>query len=218
MKNAFPSLSIYYLAGILSLIIALSCNEKKNSQYDEEIRSYREDYLKSFLTEERSPLNREDLKFLSFFQADSTFRVMADYVKLDNETPFDIPTSSGKTKPYRKYATLNFSLKDTIYSLYVYESMKLLESEEYRDYLFLPFTDLTNGTETYGGGRYLDLNKKDFESPYVLIDFNKAYNPWCAYSDGYNCPIPPQDNDLSVAILAGEMKYTGAYKHQPNEH
>ncbi len=79
-------------------------------------------------------------------------------------------------------------------------------------HLFLPFTDLTNGDQTYGGGRYIDLSRADVEKKEVWIDFNHAYNPWCAYSDGYNCPVPPRENALPVAILAGEMMYSGPHK------
>jgi uncharacterized protein (DUF1684 family) len=79
---------------------------------------------------------------------------------------------------------------------------------EYKDHLFLPFTDLTSGEETYTAGRYIDLSFEDIIDNKVVIDFNKAYNPYCAYVSGkYNCPIPPRENTLSVAILAGEKNY-----------
>ncbi len=77
----------------------------------------------------------------------------------------------------------------------------------YKNYLFLPFTDLTSGEESYGGGRYIDLETTDIFNNKVIIDFNKAYNPYCAYASGYNCPIPPRENDLPVAVKAGEMNF-----------
>ena len=81
-------------------------------------------------------------------------------------------------------------------------------SPSYKDYLFLPFTDATTGNETYDAGRYIDLKIEDTRTPEVILDFNKAYNPYCAYvSDIYNCPIPPKENRLPVAIRAGEMKF-----------
>ena len=76
---------------------------------------------------------------------------------------------------------------------------------EYEDYLFIPFNDLTNGNETYDGGRYLDL-KTTSEST-IVIDFNKAYNPYCAYNDKYSCPIPPRENDLPIEIKAGILTF-----------
>ncbi len=77
----------------------------------------------------------------------------------------------------------------------------------YKDHLFLPFTDLTSGEESYGGGRYIDLETTGIINNRLVIDFNKAYNPYCTYSDGYNCPIPPRENDLPVAIRAGEKAF-----------
>ena len=72
---------------------------------------------------------------------------------------------------------------------------------EYEDYLFLPFTDKTNGDSSYGGGRYLDLKLPEGDS--IIIDFNQAYNPYCAYNDKYSCPVPPKSNNLDIEVLAG---------------
>lgn len=83
-----------------------------------------------------------------------------------------------------------------------------MSTEKYADHLFIPFTDMTSGEESYENGRYIDLSIADVESGHFTIDFNKAYNPYCAYvSDLYNCPIPPKENHLSIKIKAGEMKY-----------
>jgi uncharacterized protein (DUF1684 family) len=84
---------------------------------------------------------------------------------------------------------------------------------EYKDYLFLPFTDDTNGTDTYAGGRYIDLTVKDFIGSSVVIDFNKAYNPYCAFSGGYSCPKPPDENHLQIPVQAGEKLFAGEKKH-----
>lgn len=202
---------------LLTLLFLLSCTNQQLSPYEHEIREYRRDYLQSFLNEERSPLEKRDLKNLSFYQADSNFLITANYTLLNDEFPTDFPTSSGKNKSYRKFALLEFEVSDKSEELYVYESMQLADKEEYKDYLFLPFTDLTSGEQTYGGGRYLDLSRQDFKNGKVLIDFNKCYNPWCAYSIGYSCPVPPKENDLEVAITAGEMNYSGTYKSQLDE-
>lgn len=92
--------------------------------------------------------------------------------------------------------------------------MALAMNPAYKDLLFLPFTDQTNNKETYGGGRYIDLNVNDIRNNHLEIDFNKAYNPYCAYSDGYRCPIPPEENDLPISIIVGEKLYTGEKKHK----
>ena len=88
---------------------------------------------------------------------------------------------------------------------------------EYQDYLFLPFKDLSNGNQTYGGGRYLDFRQGDIHEKagesWLILDFNKCYNPYCAFSDGYNCPVPPQENHLPMAVDAGERQFKGEKKH-----
>jgi uncharacterized protein (DUF1684 family) len=108
---------------------------------------------------------------------------------------------------YRKYGLLTFKIHDTLLRLNVYQSQSLMTSKDYSDYLFVPFTDNTSGNETYGGGRYLDYKMQEIHGNKLLIDFNKAYNPYCAYTIGYNCPIPPAENDLQIAITAGEKAY-----------
>jgi hypothetical protein len=77
----------------------------------------------------------------------------------------------------------------------------LTKKEGYEDFLFLPFNDYTNGNETYGGGRYLDLRIPDGST--IILDFNKAYNPYCAYTDRYSCPVPPKENSITTYIYAG---------------
>ena len=87
-----------------------------------------------------------------------------------------------------------------------------MTNAQYKDYLFLPFTDLTSGKETYASGRYLDLKTDEIKNGKVTLDFNKAYNPYCAYVSGvYNCPIPPKENTLGVEVKAGEKLFTGSH-------
>lgn len=91
--------------------------------------------------------------------------------------------------------------------LEVYQSPALMQKEELKDYLFIPFNDLTNYETTYAGGRYLDISRKDIKNNQVVIDFNKCYNPYCAYASGYSCPIPPAANKLNAKIEAGEKMF-----------
>ncbi len=91
--------------------------------------------------------------------------------------------------------------------LYIYQSEALMQQEKYKYYLFVPFGDVTSGFTSYGGGRYMDFTFQDIKNNKLSIDFNKAYNPYCAYTAGYNCPIPPKENLLTVAIDAGEKSY-----------
>src|SRR5690606_11385211 len=117
-------------------------------------------------------------------------------------------------KEYKKYATLDFLLQGEKYRLNVYQSMALIEDTAYASYLFLPFTDSTSAIETYGSGRYLNLSSDDIRNDSIEVDFNKAYNPYCAYSSGYSCPRPPEENALPVSVRAGEKNYTGPVRQR----
>jgi len=124
------------------------------------------------------------------------------------QKPFEMATYSGVTKPYIKYGELLFEIpgKGT-QRINVYQSLKALKLPQYKDHLFIPFKDLTSGESTYDGGRYIDIKLSDIKKGIVYLDFNKAYNPWCAYSEGYSCPIPPAENTLNIAIEAGELTF-----------
>lgn len=157
-----------------------------------------------------SPLSQEakrKFKKLKYYPINLTYRVQAK-VKLTPGTEFfEMLTSDGKKKQYRQYAILSFQLEGKQLSLPIYQSKRLMRLPQYRNYLFVPFTDLTNGNATYGAGRYIDLRIASQPTNDIVIDFNKAYNPYCAYSPNYSCPVPPKANHLEVAIEAGEKKY-----------
>ncbi|HEX5153859.1 MAG TPA: DUF1684 domain-containing protein [Parafilimonas sp.] len=140
-------------------------------------------------------------KGIHFFPIDKKYAVNARFVRTPLEKPFQMSSSGGIRKTYVKYAEVFFVIDKKEYKLNVYQSQELIKSAEYKDYLFIPFTDATSGHETYEGGRYIDLNIP--QSDRILINFNKAYHPYCAYTDGYNCPIPPQENRVPVKIEAG---------------
>ena len=151
-----------------------------------------------------SPLSakaKKTFKGIHFYPFSDKYVVNAKFVRTPNEKPFQMSTSSGMRKTYIKYAEVFFTIDKKEYKLNVYQSQELLQSADYKDYLFIPFTDATSGNETYEGGRYLDLTMP--KSNQVLINFNKAYHPYCAYTDGYNCPVPPQENTLPIKIEAG---------------
>jgi uncharacterized protein (DUF1684 family) len=116
-----------------------------------------------------------------------------------------MPTSTGRRPLYRKYGVLEFVLDGKPQQLTVYQSLDLLKTAKYRDYLFVPFTDRTNGHGSYGGGRYLDLSRQQVVGGQMILDFNRAYNPYCAYQTGYSCPVPPPENRLATEIKAGVM-------------
>jgi len=188
--------------------------QKTVVSYAATIAEHRAEYKKDFISNPRSPLQEADLVNLRFFDANKNYRVKCTFERTPDEKPFDLPTYSGVTKPYRKYGVLSFELDGKACHLAVYQSMRLINMPQYRDHLFLPFRDLTNDETTYGGGRYIDMTVAETQGQEVYLDFNKCYNPWCGYSDGYSCPIPPSENQLEVAVLAGEKAYAGPKKHK----
>ena len=193
---------------VLLLIIILSC-----SPIHKEIRANRETYKNDFLHDPRSPLKESDLKNLDFYPPTAHAKVEAKFRLTPEAEPFDLPTYSGITRSYRKYGEANFTWEGDSAKLSIYQNMTFLSNPVYKDYLFLPFKDLTNGNSTYGGGRYINISKADADDGTVTIDFNKSYNPWCAFSDGFNCPIPPAENHLPFDVRAGERQYKGEVKH-----
>ena len=158
----------------------------------------------SFKDPSESPLTDKDkMRFegLDYFLPNADYVVPAKLVRTPHALPFGMPTTTDRISQERVYGQLYFELNGNSYSLEVYQSMELLNKEGYEDYLFLPFTDRTNGQTTYGGGRYLDLRTVAGDT--IWIDFNKAYNPYCAYNKKYSCPVVPSQNHLDTEILAG---------------
>ena len=192
---------------IFSLLIAtvLSAQDKK---IDSEASKFQNKLNKSFSSNEDSPLTEEDLKTfknLEFFPIDTAFRVTAKLKFHKDSKPFKMATTTDRLPVYKLYATASFTINGKEFQLEIYQNEKLTLSPDYADHLFLPFTDKTNGDTSYGGGRYIDLNIP--EGDQIVIDFNQAYNPYCAYNHKYSCPIPPEVNHVGTEIKAGVMAY-----------
>lgn len=152
----------------------------------------------------KSPLTNEDrlhFKTLDFYPISKKFIVEATFVSAKKEKPFKMKTSTDRTPMYKKYGALHFEIDGKKFVLNVYQNIELSKKPGFKDYLFLPFSDLTSGKETYIGGRYIDM--RILTSGKVIINFNKAYNPYCAYNYKYSCPIVPLENNLDIAIEAG---------------
>ncbi|TDG36534.1 DUF1684 domain-containing protein [Pedobacter changchengzhani] len=195
------------------IILLLITSSATAQTFKAEIEQHRTEYKAAFLKEDNSPLKQKDLQHLNFFDADSTYKVSAKVQILQNKKVFKMPTYNGTSKNFYRCALINFILNDQPITMTLYKSVALANNPMYKNLLFLPFTDQTNGNETYGGGRYIDLSEKEIKNDKIEIDFNKAYNPYCAYGGGYNCPAPPEDNNLQMSITAGEKIYTGGKKH-----
>ncbi|WP_353126567.1 DUF1684 domain-containing protein [Parapedobacter pyrenivorans] len=183
--------------------------------YRDSLLASRQAKLDHFAKDPTAPLKQTDIQYLHHYEPDSGYRVQATIELLLNELPFRMPTSDGTSKEYIRYAKARFSIDGEASELTIYRSTDLFVSPAYRNHLFLPFTDETNGGETYGGGRYIDLSVTDIHDGRIAIDFNTAYNPYCAYSGGYRCPVPPAENQLPIAIKAGEKNYTGPIRQRP---
>ena len=198
---------------IFITFIVYACASKKTiTNYSQIILQYREIYKNDFIENPRSPLIKEDLPYLDFFPVDENWRLKCSCHLVKDAKPFELPTYSGVTRTYIHHSTAKCIYKKQYLTLSLYKNIHQPVNPLYKNHLFLPFKDESNGDTTYGGGRYLNLMDTDIIDGIIEIDFNKSYNPWCAYSDGFNCPIPPKDNHLPLEILAGEKEYKGKYK------
>jgi len=192
---------------ILSLFLVGNVNAQSDSLAAvSDIKIFQQELDKEYRDPAKSPLRKNVSQFHGheFFPVNLKFRVVAK-LKVTNNSPFFmIKTTSVHLNEERVYGILEFSLEGKQFQLPVYQSSSLMKTQEYKDYLFFPFTDLTNGFESYHGGRYIDLRIPEGEE--ITLDFNKAYNPYCAYVSGFSCPIVPKENRIDMRIPAG-IKY-----------
>lgn len=194
MKN-FVFLSILLFSTILLAQQNTLISESKSAQI-----KLNEEYS-NLETSILTPDEFKVFKGLEFYPIDERFIVEATLVRTPNEKPFLMPTTTTRTPEYVKYGEAHFSIDNKDFILSLFKSTQAYDEPGYEDYLFLPFTDLTSGDGSYGGGRYLDQRIPSGNT--MIIDFNKAYNPYCTYNPSYSCPIPPEENDLSIRIEAG---------------
>jgi uncharacterized protein (DUF1684 family) len=190
---------------ILALALSLFSSSAIAQSYNDSILQFRKNYEEEFLKDQNSPLKASDLKNLRFYAPNIRYRVKASFTRTPEAKAFAMRTHANRDKTYRQYGILSFRINDTLLTLHIYQSIGNAKAPE--DYLFIPFTDLTNYEETFAGGRYIDLTTSDLHNNEFILDFNKCYNPYCAYADGYACPIPPDENSLKVHIFAGEKLF-----------
>jgi uncharacterized protein (DUF1684 family) len=207
------TMRIFLISALLLSVSTMLSAQSHVENYDADIWKHRRAYKEEFLDHPRSPLGKNDTAFVDFFAPDHSWNLNAKVELTPNAPVFDLPTYSGQLRKYRQYALLQLEHKGQAFQLSMYQNITLMSDSAYTDYLFLPFTDLTNGETTYEGGRYLDFKIGDIHDGKITIDFNKCYNPYCAYSDGYNCPVPPAENRLKMKISVGEKKFKKEKKH-----
>jgi len=189
---------------LLLAVLSLFFNCDNQKKYQKELSPFQKEMNEFYKDASISPLKEKDLKNfkgLDFFTFDSTYVVIAKLIKTPNEKSFKMKTTTDRLPEYIKHGVVTFDLFDNSYSLNIYKNLDIINKEGYEDYLFLPFLDNTNGDESYGGGRYIDLDITEEDT--LEIDFNSAYNPYCTYNEKYSCPIVPRENYLPVKIKAG---------------
>ena len=186
----------------VALIVGSFAFAQKKDSYVQELKAYQKNYVTT-----HEVVEKKDQKYFHFFPINKAYHVTCYFERIIDTVGFTMTTSANTLKHYYKYGRLDFMINGEECLLYVYQSKDLAQQEKYKDYLFVPFTDATTGDESYGSGRYLEFYKQDIVGDSVHLDFNKAYNPYCAYATGYKCPVPPKENRMRIAIKAGEMNF-----------
>ncbi|MEO7537233.1 MAG: DUF1684 domain-containing protein [Ferruginibacter sp.] len=187
---------------ITIIIFSIAVNQvTAQVAYTNSLKAFRTKYINT-----HEVVKGKDKQYFRFFAIDSAYRVNARFERIHDTIGFTMKTSAGTTQHYFKYGKAVFDLKGNTHQLFIYQSKALIYTS-YKEYLFIPFTDSTTGDQSYGSGRYIDLLIPEIKNNSVTIDFNKAYNPYCAYATGFHCPLPPKENSLSIAIIAGEKVY-----------
>ena len=199
------------LLSILFLFISMFSYSQalEVDSYQKEISKYRKGKNIKLMYTESSPLTQEQRKSfngLIYFPADEIYKVEAKLVKDDQPEDIEMKTSTDRAPLYVRYGELHFTLNGKEYKLAAFQNKKMLDLSTDTNRLFVPFRDGTSGKETYGGGRYIDCQIPE-TGDIVILDFNMAYNPYCAYNPKYSCVIPPEENRLSIKIEAGEKTF-----------
>ncbi|MBN2789861.1 MAG: DUF1684 domain-containing protein [Candidatus Delongbacteria bacterium] len=175
-------------------------NEYNNKLQNDRIA--KNTYLKN---EINSPIPEEErggFKGLNYFPVDGKFRFELELIEFPDKIEIIIKDSKGNDRHFIKFGKFKFKIDDIENQLIAYKS----DVNDTR--LFIPYKDKTTAIDSYGAGRYLDLEEEhDKVGEKWILDFNLAYNPWCAYNSKYSCPLVPDENVLNVAVTAGEKKY-----------
>jgi uncharacterized protein (DUF1684 family) len=191
------------------IIVSVFCFYTSTAQSSDslallEIKKYQVNQERKFRDPTSSPLRDQVKEFigLNYFPPNLKFRVQATFVKNETSILFKMKTTGPSLPEYRKFGKVNFEIDGHAYVLETFQGRSV---NGYDDYLFIPFTDKTNGHETYEVGRYIEIPIPSGNE--VTLDFNQCFNPYCSYRKGYACEIPPATNDLPIEVLAGEKKY-----------
>lgn len=206
-------MKFFFLFILLSLVSTVTAQAQAEGEFDPKtyvanLKTEREQKDSEMKSSEKSPIAADDKDLfdkLFYYEPDTAFRKVAVFKRFDQATRFLMKTTTERLPEYSLYGAVNFEHDGKSYTLNVYQNIELVKKPGYEKHLFLPFNDETNSDETYGGGRFLDLSENGADT--LVIDFNLAYNPYCAYNHKYSCPIPPEENNLKIRITAGEKKW-----------
>ncbi len=178
-----------------------------SDEWETQLRENR-DEKDQFLAEHRQspipPEERDDFDGLDYFPPDETYRVTATVTVYDDPEQIQMETSDGRTVPYNRVVAFTFEIDGETYELQGYR-----QPQDDSESVFVPFRDKTTGQQTYKDGRYMELepDRALSDGEDVTIDFNLAYSPFCAFSETFSCPLPPEENWLETTIEAGEQSY-----------
>lgn len=199
----FPMKTTLFI--LISLLSFRVIAQSDSAQVMTEILAWQEELNSDYKNPDKSPLEPDDFKTFEshpFYPIDLKYRVKAKLTMMTGTPFFKMKTTTTRLPVYRIYGIAEFTLDGKEFQIPVYQSQELMKKIEYADYLFFPFTDLTNGKGTYQNGRYISLHiPKPGED--LVIDFNQAYNPYCAYNPNYSCPIVPEENYMDIEIPVG---------------
>lgn len=187
-------------------VSSLSVTEKEKILAMSEIETFQQHLTDEWNDAETTPLKpdeKDNFQGIHFFPVDLKYRINADFIAIKDGKTLPFPTSANKIKYFKEYGKVAFTLDSKSFELTLYQYKPEKKEDEDDNELFLPFMDETNGDTSYGGGRYMDLYVDEIKNGKIIVDFNQAYNPYCAYSKYYNCPIPPANNYLTTEIKAG---------------
>ncbi|MGH9409641.1 MAG: DUF1684 domain-containing protein [Vicinamibacterales bacterium] len=185
----------------LAVAVVMGACAAKPLPYPQQIAEWHQQKDRFMRESPQSPVppdKRASFPSLVYFPTDPSYRVPAVLETAAPGPAVEMPTSTGEKRQMRRVGTLAFTIQGRALTLGAFIEADQNDTE----HLFVPFRDLTNGTETYSGGRYLDLERT--ATGIYDLDFNRAYDPFCFYNSTYDCPYPPPENRLTVPIRAGE--------------
>ncbi len=201
-NKKYSTYIMFAVAALFLLLIILQTRQTSESPYIKGLQTTRADKDAQFKQAKDSPIpeaNRAAFQGLTYFEPNIQYIVDAKFVAAEGKDTLSLMTTSGAERKMIVAGSFQFSLQGLNHRLIAYRYLDPSVKE-----LFIPFKDLTSGAETYGGGRYMDLEVDLNSLAEIRLDFNKAYNPYCVYNEGFICPIPPKENNLLIEIRAGE--------------